>query len=381
MTTTQVSTLETADLAAFTTGQVVALATNQIVALTTAQVVSMETADVAALTTSQFIKLETADIQALSTAQIFGLTTAQVCAMTDAQELALTTAQLNAMTTAQLNALFTTPLVLDLNGDGISTLSRAAGVSFDIDADGSRETVGWVGSGDGLLAIDTNRDGVINDGSELFGSATRLADGQTAADGYAALRALDSNQDGWISADDNAFKELKVWTDNNADGLSQADELHSLTELGISRLGVNAETTSSLDNGNWIGLTSSYETVDGDNRAMVDVWFAKSDQANPEADLRANVNRLAQAISSFADADSGNALPVTPGLPSGSESVSANPASLATLALADTLKQFDANGNPLALAATPSQTARTGLTPSLPGIDDPASGYLASKGK
>jgi len=56
------------------------------------------------------------------------------------------------------------PLVLDLDGDGIETvrLSQSA-ANFDFDNDFFAERTGWVGSDDGVLAVDVNHDGVIDD--------------------------------------------------------------------------------------------------------------------------------------------------------------------------------------------------------------------------
>jgi hypothetical protein len=40
-----------------------------------------------------------------------------------------------------------------------------------------KERVGWVAKDDALLAIDANKDGVINNQSELFGNTTRWQTG------------------------------------------------------------------------------------------------------------------------------------------------------------------------------------------------------------
>jgi hypothetical protein len=65
------------------------------------------------------------------------------------------------------------PLVLDLDGDGVATdLTHAydgGRVFFDIDADGFAERVGWVNPDDGLLAMDVNGNGRIDDITELYG--------------------------------------------------------------------------------------------------------------------------------------------------------------------------------------------------------------------
>jgi hypothetical protein len=186
-----------------------------VAALTTTQVRGLTTANINALTTSQVASLSTSDIRALQTSQMAGLSTAGMVALTTCQVATLTTAQWAALTTAQIHALsttqtqaygtFSTPMVLDLNNDGIKTLGVSEGVSFDIFADGTKVNTGWVSSGDGLLVLDRNNDGSINDGSELFGSSTTLSGGVRATDGYAALRELDANQDGVISQSDKIF--------------------------------------------------------------------------------------------------------------------------------------------------------------------------------
>jgi hypothetical protein len=75
------------------------------------------------------------------------------------------------------------PLILDLNGDGIKTTSVSGGVCFDSNADGFAEETGWITPGDGLLCMDRNGNGIIDDGKELFGNETILANGQKAANG------------------------------------------------------------------------------------------------------------------------------------------------------------------------------------------------------
>lgn len=67
---------------------------------------------------------------------------------------------------------------------------------FDMDGDGFAEAAGWVAPDDGLLALDENGNGTIDDATELFGTA----DG--ALDGFADLAALDSNGDHVIDVND-----------------------------------------------------------------------------------------------------------------------------------------------------------------------------------
>ncbi len=118
-------------------------------------------------------------------------------------------------------------LVLDLDLGGVSlTALTASNVHFDLDGDGYAERTGWVSSGDGLLALDLNGNGLIDNGGELFGTAQQ--------DGFTVLRAYDSNGDNQISNADTVYANLRVWRDANQDGVSQSSELVSLVAAGVA---------------------------------------------------------------------------------------------------------------------------------------------------
>jgi len=168
---------------------------------------------------------------------------------------------------------YKTPIILDLDNDGIETLSFDEGVNFDIDADGDIDVTGWVGSDDGLLVRDLNKDGIINDASELFGEEMLKNDGTKASDGYDALRELDSNADGVINAEDDAFSELNVWKDSNSDGITDEGELLTLNEANVSEISLGTITSSQTSNGNVIGLKSTYLDNEGNEKEAADVWF------------------------------------------------------------------------------------------------------------
>ena len=158
------------------------------------------------------------------------------------------------------------PLALDLDGDGVETIGISdwqTTVLFDHDADGQKTGTGWVHADDGLLVRDLDGNGTIDSGRELFGDQTRLANGSLAADAYAALADLDSNQDGRIDANDAAFAQLQVWQDRNQDGISQADELSTLAERGIQSLSTLNQTNGNWQNGNTILSTGEYSRTDG----------------------------------------------------------------------------------------------------------------------
>lgn len=168
------------------------------------------------------------------------------------------------------------PIVLDLDGDGIETIGANDfnGAMFDHDNDGIRTATGWVKSDDGFLVVDRNGDGIINDGSELFGDGTLLSNGKFAKNGYEALAEFDSNDDGIIDDKDINFNQLKVWRDLNQDGKTDQNEIFSLDQLGIKSLSLNyTNANKTYDNGNILAELGSYETVDGKKREMGDVNF------------------------------------------------------------------------------------------------------------
>ncbi|MDO9179579.1 MAG: hypothetical protein Q7U16_14860 [Agitococcus sp.] len=62
----------------------------------------------------------------------------------------------------------TGPIILDLNRDGITSISLAASQAlFDYDGNGSKENTAWTQRTDALLVNDVNNDGIINNGNLL----------------------------------------------------------------------------------------------------------------------------------------------------------------------------------------------------------------------
>jgi len=179
----------------------------------------------------------------------------------------------------------TCPIILDLDGDGVETLALAQGVTFDIDNDGNIDRTGWVGKDDGLLVLDVNNDGMINDGAELFGEEMLKADGTKAEDGFDALREFDTNNDGHFSSADDAFADVKIWKDENSDGISQQHELFSLIDAGVESIDLNATAVSEENQGNWTGLSSTWDDTQGESHAVDDVWFAFESGENKVLDL------------------------------------------------------------------------------------------------
>ena len=110
------------------------------------------------------------------------------------------------------------PLVVDLDGDGVETVTAEGGVYFDHDANGFKENSGWVGQDDGILVRDINGNGIIDNGTELFGNNSVLSSGEKAVNGFEALKDLDDNNDGIFDHNDKAWNEVKIWQDKNFNG-------------------------------------------------------------------------------------------------------------------------------------------------------------------
>lgn len=166
------------------------------------------------------------------------------------------------------------PLAIDLDGDGVETVSVDNGVYFDHDGNGFAEKTGWISSDDALLVRDINGNGQIDDGSELFGDQTILSNGEKAANGFEALADLDSNHDGIFDGDDEAFGEIKVWQDLNQNGVAEYDELSTLEKAGITSINLDYQNQSITDdNGNKHSQTGNVVNFDQTVSTISDIWF------------------------------------------------------------------------------------------------------------
>lgn len=170
------------------------------------------------------------------------------------------------------------PLILDLDGDGVEVSRLGYGGTgsktfFDMNNDGFAERTAWVTGGDGLLCIDRNGNGKIDNQSELFGN------NKTYANGFLNLKQYDSNGDGKITSADVQFANLRAWIDANGDGKTDAGELKTLTDLKITQINLNAtKLTNTYLNENIVTDTSSF-VMNGVTKTVSDVWFS-NDAAN-----------------------------------------------------------------------------------------------------
>jgi hypothetical protein len=169
------------------------------------------------------------------------------------------------------------PLVLDLDGNGIQTLPLQTNyLYFDLDNNNFAERSGWVGPGDGLLILDLNQNGQVDSGAELFGNHTRLENGELAPDGFVALSMYDLNGDERIDNRDPIWHQLRVWRDQNSNAKTDPGEWFELNELQIKALHLSNYISEIIDDhGNLHLQHGSYERSNGQRADMIDIWFAK----------------------------------------------------------------------------------------------------------
>ena len=158
------------------------------------------------------------------------------------------------------------PLVFDLDGNGVNLTSALDGVSFDLDNDGILDQTGWTDGIDGLLAIDHDGNGTIDNQSELFGESRDYA-------AFADLASYDSNGDGEITADDDVWGDLTMWVDGNRDGISDAHEMLSMEDIGMTSISLDSITDAPGDiAGNEVTKKSTFtRIIEGIGEVISDV--------------------------------------------------------------------------------------------------------------
>lgn len=195
-------------------------------------------------------------------------------------------------------------ILIDTRNTGLKLSAPKEGscVKFDLRGDGQKQCWSWpeAGSGNGWLAMPgrTNHDGMVDSGKDLFGTSTyqmrpvyinapcKGNPGCNQESGYDALIELKqpdlggyedySNPDSHfiLSEKDKLWKDLRIWIDENSDGISQPDELHKLSEFGIKTISLIPAMTGKFDEwGNWFRYAAPLNIDVKDVRN----WASKND--------------------------------------------------------------------------------------------------------
>lgn len=115
-------------------------------------------------------------------------------------------------------------------------MSRDSGVVFTDEATSQSVSTAWVGQDDGLLVIDADKSGTVNESKEyVFTEWSDTAE----TDMEAVAEVFDTNQDGVLDANDGRFDEFAVWQDTDSDGVTDAGELTSLIDMGVESIALD----------------------------------------------------------------------------------------------------------------------------------------------
>lgn len=183
------------------------------------------------------------------------------------------------------------PVVLDLDGDGVELMDVAAGVIFDWNLDGTSEKTGWVGQDDGFLVYDYDNDQAVRYANELAlkehkpGANTDLE----------GLQAFDTNEDGVFDQQDEEWNSFGVWQDKNSNGETDDGEFTSMKDTDITSIELQSDGEFREESGNVIYGETTFHKEDGTVGEVADVGL------NGETIEFTEVNNTLEPETLFAD--------------------------------------------------------------------------------
>lgn len=187
-----------------------------------------------------------------------------------------------------LKQQFFDPLVLNFDGELPDLDSKT--FSFDIDCDGEEDQISMLKKGSGLLALDKNENGKVDDGTELFGPLN--------GNGFADLKRYDSDGNDWIDENDPIFNKLRIWMKSDGE-----DRLVSLGEKGVGAIYLgnskgqfelkNSDTNQAMGRIRGNGL---FLNEDGTSGFMSQIDFARENKAANKTEKPSGLNTLLKTV-------------------------------------------------------------------------------------
>ncbi|MCG8548970.1 MAG: hypothetical protein MI799_01060 [Desulfobacterales bacterium] len=153
------------------------------------------------------------------------------------------------------------PLVIQTGAQG--PMLQGGQFSFDLDMDGDQEELAGLSSGYAFLALDLNRDGTINDGSELFGPST--------GDGLGELADYDQDGNMWIDENDEMFDQFVLWNPENDAGTT----LTRLKDAGVGAIylgGVSSQFNLTTADNELLGQITDTSLALGEDGSVMPVY-------------------------------------------------------------------------------------------------------------
>lgn len=191
------------------------------------------------------------------------------------------------------------PVLLDLNNNGLDIVTLDESTAyFDINADGYRDRMSWIGAEDGLLAYDKNQDNAITQRDEIA-FVDYLEGARTDLEG---LRAFDSNKNGVLDAQDAEWSKFGVWQDTNQDGVSDSGEFRSLDQVGIVGINLTSDWNAREQAGSLVFGQAEYYRTDGSSGIAGDVQLSfqsGAPGAPPPPSIEAQLATLKSMMASF----------------------------------------------------------------------------------